>query len=79
MSKVIEVRREILKNIEKLAEDCADVMHYLEFRAIYERLVDKMGEDAPILSELENILNDLAKAQNDFRKDSKGYFWSGLQ
>ena len=31
------------------------------------------------ITELEGILDDLAKAQNDFRKDGKGYYWSGYQ
>jgi|TARA_B100000131_G_scaffold225500_1_gene217099 hypothetical protein len=77
MSKVIEVRRSILKNIELLAQECADVMHYLKVKMIYEHLSEKMGEDCPALSELEGILDDLAKAQNDFRKDGKGYYWAG--
>ena len=38
---------------------------------IYEYLSEKMGEDCPALSELESILDDLAKAQNDFRKDGE--------
>ena len=54
-------------------------MHYLKVKMIYEYLSEKMGEDCPALSELESILDDLAKAQNDFRKDGKGYYWAGYQ
>ena len=79
MSRIIEVRRSILKNIETLAQECADVMHYLKVKMIYEYLSEKMGEDCPALSELESIFDDLAKAQNDFRKDGKGYYWAGYQ
>ena len=60
MSRIIEVRRSILKNIETLAQECADVMHYLKVKMIYEYLSEKMGEDCPALSELESILDDLS-------------------
>ena len=79
MSKIIEVRRKILKSIEKLAQECSDVMHYLSVKMIYVHLKDVLGDDCPPLTELEGILDDLAKAQNDFRKDGKGYFWGGYQ
>tara|TARA_B100001250_G_scaffold410768_2_gene437900 strand:- start:90 stop:329 length:240 start_codon:yes stop_codon:yes gene_type:complete len=79
MSEVIEIRRKILSSIEKLAQECADVVHYLKLRMIYEYLVDNMGDEAPVLAELEGILDDLAKAQNDFRKDGRGYYWAGYE
>lgn len=79
MSEIIEVRRKILESIENLAQECADVVHYLKVKMIYEHLKEALGKDCPQLGELESILDDLAKAQNDFRKDGKGYFWSGYQ
>ena len=79
ISKIIEVRRNILKSIEKLAQDCADVMHYLSVKMIYVHLKEQLGDDCQQITELEGVLDDLAKAQNDFRKDGKGYYWSGYQ
>ena len=54
-------------------------MHYLSVKMIYVYLKDQLGDDCPLLTELEGVLDDLAKAQNDFRKDGKGYYWSGYQ
>ena len=56
MSKIIEVRRKILKSIEKLAQECSDVMHYLSVKMIYVHLKDELGDDCPQITELEGNL-----------------------
>ena len=74
MNAAIEARREILKHIEKLAEETADVMFHLSLKVIYDYLSDKMSK-LPNPDELEDILDDLCKADNSFRKDKSGYYW----
>jgi hypothetical protein len=77
MNEVVRTRREILKHIETLAEENADVMYYLSLKVIYDYLKDKM-DNTPAPSELEQILDDLCKAANDFNKDKVGYHWREL-
>lgn len=77
MDEVIRVRREILKHIETLAEENGDVIYHLSLKVIYDYLKGKM-ENTPAPSELEQILDDLCRASNDFNKDKVGYYWREL-
>jgi len=78
MNEAIETRREILKSIEEFAKENADAMFHLTLKVLYEHLEVKL-ENCPGLAELERILDDLARAENDFRKDKQAYFWRELQ
>lgn len=74
MNEAIKTRREILKSIEKFAKENADAMFHLTLKVLYEHLNEDI-DNCPSLPELERILDDLSKAENDFRKDKQAYFW----
>jgi hypothetical protein len=78
MREVIRIRKEILRNIERLGEQTSEFFHTLELKIIYDFLREKMKE-VPSLEELEVILDDLVKAENGLRKDKDGYYWRDVR